>query len=82
MTEWKQIEGTNWEYDIDAYENLPASRKEFWDRQVGIQMLSGIRTNADGSRVYMRVRMKNQTESISTENEINLCHFDRFKHES
>ncbi len=33
---WIQISNTPWEYDSNAYENLPENRKRFWDRKKNI----------------------------------------------
>lgn len=73
---WYEITGTNLEYDSDAYNNLPENRKNFWDNQTDIIISNGIRTNADGIEIFMRVKEKNESDIIYYENELNKTYYD------
>ena len=73
---WQSITDTDWEYDDDAYNNLPASRKSFWDDQTGISIANGIRTKSNGVEIYMRVRKTGDTTVPYYENELNKTYLE------
>ena len=67
---WLTIPTTNLEYDSLAYTNLPQNRKDFWDKQ-DCSISNGIRTNADGKEIYMRIRKQGEPEPNHFESELN-----------
>ena len=74
---WIAIAGTDWLYDNNAYNNLPVSRKEFWDDQTEVTILNGIRTTDDGTEIYMRVKKSSITgDPPYYESELNKTHLE------
>ncbi len=77
MSIWIQIPETDWEYDLLSYENLPQSRKQFWDDQ-GEQISHGIRTSKNGNQVYLRVRKIDLGGLNYYESELNKTYYDKY----
>ncbi len=73
---WITITGTDWEYDNDAYNNLPSNRQNFWDNQTSISISNGIRTNQNGTELYMRVREIGDSGIPYYESELNKTYLD------
>ena len=73
---WQPVPDTDWEYDDNAYNNLPANRQDFWDNQTGVTIANGIRTNQNGTELYLRVREAGADEPPYYENELNKTYYD------
>jgi len=73
---WIPITNTDWEYDDNAYNNLLENRKDFWDNQSGISISSGIRTNFDGTEIYMQVKKSGDDNPKYYESELNKTYLD------
>lgn len=73
---WIAISGTDWEYDDDAYNNLPTNRQNFWDNQTDVTISNGIRTNQNGTELYLRVREAGSSDTPYEENELNKTYYD------
>ncbi len=71
------MRNTPWEYDSNAYENLPDARKRFWDRKKNITISQGIRNSISGRQIYMRVRKIGSPEPKYYESELSKNHIDK-----
>lgn len=84
MTNWIVVPGSDdkWHYDTDAYDTLPENRKDYWDKIIAdtdVTISNGIRTNNDGTELYMRVKKANiDPENVTWyENELNKTYYDK-----
>lgn len=72
---WLSIPNTDLEYDTDIFDNLPESRKTFWNNSTSV-INNGIRTAPDGTELYLRVRKAGTGEPIYYESELNKTALD------
>lgn len=72
---WVAIPNTDWEYDTDAWNNLPENRKEYWNKTLST-FNNGIRTNPEGTELYLRVRKVGDGDPIYYESELNKTYLD------
>lgn len=72
---WIKISNTNLEYDTEALDKLPETRKKFFKLHPS-KINKGIGINSDGMEIYIRVRKIGDPEPLYFENEYNKTYLD------